>query len=281
MPNLRFMFLGDIVGQSGCAMVQKWIPKLKEKYKFDGLIVNGENSSNRGKGIGPKLVQFFKDCGVDIITSGNHIFQKKEIFETLNERNDIIRPANYPAQCPGKGFAIFEKNNFSIAVINLQGQIFMHQHLDSPFRTVESILTFLRTKTNIIFVDFHAEATSEKQVMGLFLDGKVSAVLGTHTHVQTADEKIMPGGTAFISDLGFCGAQHSVIGDKYDIILRHFLTQMPAKFEVEIKGPMVLFGAIVDVDTNSGKALKIERVKVVDDEIQEMLKSDKTPSRSP
>jgi len=276
MPkNLRVVFLGDIVGQPGCLMLQKWAAKLKEQHKADALIVNGENACNSGKGISPRLVRLFKECGVDVITSGNHIWYKREIYTTLNEREDILRPANYPSDCPGKGYTIFEVQDCSVAVINLQGTIFMKEKLAPPLRTVESLLTFLQSKTNIIFVDFHAEATSEKQCMAFFLDGKVSGVFGTHTHVQTSDERILPKGTAFITDVGSTGAMNSVIGDKFDIIVRHFLTQMPIKFEVETVGPMALCGVVVEVDPETGKTCKIERIRLVDEEIQELLKKDK------
>lgn len=281
MPNLRFMFLGDLIGFPGRALIQKWVPQLKEKHNVDGVIVNGENSSNRGKGITPGNVKFLKECGVDVITSGNHIWFKKEIYPILNERNDIVRPANYPSSCPGKGYTFFEVQNYSVAIINLQGLIFMRDHIENPLKVVESILTFIKSKTNIIFIDFHAEATSEKQLLATFLDGQVSGVLGTHTHVQTADERILPGGTAFISDLGCCGALNSVIGDRFNIILSHFLTQMPAKFEVETTGPMAIHGVVVEVDSKTGVAVKIERIKVIDDEIQETLKAEKGSTRSP
>ena len=274
MQSLRFLFLGDAIGKPGRELAQKWIPKLKKEHKIDGVIINGENSSNRGKEITPGIVKAFKECGVNVVTSGNHIFYKKDIYSTLNERDDIIRPANYPSDCPGKGFTIFELNGSKVAIINVQGLIFMQQHLDNPIKTVESLLTFLKSKAKIIFIDFHAEATSEKKLFATFFDGQVSGVLGTHTHVQTADERILPGGTAFISDLGSCGAVNSVIGDKYDIILRQFLTQMPAKFEVETTGPMEIRGVIVEVDTKSGKAIKIERISVIDDEIQYQLKDE-------
>ena len=272
MQNLRFLFLGDIIGKPGRELIQKWVPELKKEHNIDGVIVNGENSSNKGKGITPGIVKAFKECGVNVITSGNHIFYKKDIYSTLNERDDIIRPANYPSDCPGKGFSIFEVNGFYVAVINVQGLIFMQQHLDNPIKTVESLLTFLKSKTEIIFIDFHAEATSEKKILATFFDGQVSAVLGTHTHVQTADERILPKGTAFISDLGSCGAINSIIGDKSDIIIRQFLTQMPAKFEVETTGPMAINGVIVEVDSKTGKAIKIERFNLIDNEIQYQLK---------
>jgi len=265
--RLRVLLVGDVVGQLGCAMFQKYVPKLKREYEIDAIIVNGENSHSMGRGITPNIVNFFKHNGADVITSGNHIWARKEIIPYLGQNNDLLRPANFPGICPGTGVTTFKFKEFTIGVINIQGRIFMNQHLDCPFRTVESILTFLRSKTKIIFVDFHAETTSEKMGMGYFLDGKVSAVVGTHTHVQTADERILPGGTAYITDLGMSGALNSMIGMKKDPIIQNFLSQMPVKFEVDTNPPAFLCAVIVDVDIETGKAVDIQRVRMEDDEI--------------
>jgi 2',3'-cyclic-nucleotide 2'-phosphodiesterase len=268
MNTLRFLFIGDIIGQPGVTIFQRWASRLKEQHKIDAIIVNGENSAKNGKGIMPKLVDIFKNQGVSVITTGNHVFDHKEIFAMMSERDDLIRPANLPPGCPGKGYTFFQVQGQTVAIINLHGRVFTRETLDCPFRTVESLLTFIKTKTNLVFVDFHAEATSEKSAMGLFLDGKVSGVLGTHTHVQTADERVLPQGTAFITDLGCCGALNSIIGFDKDLALPRFITHLQmGKFVVEIKGPVALCGAWVEVDAQTGKALKIERVSVVDETI--------------
>ena len=263
---LRFMFIGDVVGVPGQTVFQKWAPRLKDKHKIDAIVVNGENSAKNGKGITPKLMEFFKHCGVSVVTSGNHIWQNREIYSYLDEKSDLIRPANYPSACPGKGYSLFEVNGHMVVVINLQGRVFMREDLECPFKTIESLLIFLQTKTNIIFVDFHAEATSEKHILAYFLDGKVSGIFGTHTHVQTADERILAGGSGYITDLGFCGAVNSAIGMKADTVLQRFLTQMPTRFSVEDNPPFQISGVWVEVDIKSGKTLKIERINVVDEE---------------
>ncbi len=265
--TLHIMFLGDIVGDPGCEAIKKWVPRLKEKYTLDVVIANCENASSNGKGISRKRVETLKESGIDILTSGNHIWNKKEIYAVLDERNDFIRPANYPSQCPGKGYCFWNVKGETIAVLNLQGNVFMDKHLDCPFKTALSLLTFLKSKANIIIVDFHAEATSEKQCLGIYLDGQVSAVLGTHTHVQTADERILPKGTAFITDAGHCGPLDSVIGNKFDSVSRLFLMQMPTRFEVEDKGAVVISGVFFKINTKNGKALEVKKLRIVDTDI--------------
>ncbi len=264
--KLRFMFLGDIMGHTGQAIFQKWNNKLKKKYHIDAVIVNGENAAKNGKGIAPKEMEFFNDNGVNVVTSGNHVWKDKKIYNYLEEHIDLIRPANYPPSCPGKGHTIFEVKGAQVGVVNLQGRSFMHDHLDCPFRTMESILTYLSLKTNIIFVDFHAETTAEKQTLASLLDGKITGFLGTHTHVQTSDERILPKGTAFITDLGFCGAFNSIIGMEPEAVVYKFTTQMPARFIVEKKPPYIIGGVCVEVDVQSGEALSIERIKIIDEE---------------
>ena len=271
---LRFMFIGDLVGDPGLALFQKWIPKLQEKYKADAVIVNGENAAKNGNGLTPNIVDILKNHGASVITTGNHAFDHKNIYNAFQERNDLLRPLNYPAECPGKGYALFEMQGHTVAVINLHGRIFVKDLLDCPFRAVESLLTFLRHKTNLIFVDFHGEATSEKRAMGLFLDGKVSGFYGTHTHVQTADEYVQPQGTSYITDLGCCGALNSVIGFQLDGVLKKFMIhQKFGKFIVEHRGPMVLCGVFVEVDAKTGKSLKIERIRIIDNEITNQLEA--------
>lgn len=261
------MFLGDIVGEPGIAMLTKWAPKLREKHKIDMIVVNGENSAKNGRGITPEIIEILKDAGVSVITSGNHVWANKKIMDSFDTHRILLRPANYPSACPGRGYTLVTVNNVQVAIVNLQGRVFMHEDLDCPFRTVESLLSLLKTKTNIIFVDFHAEATSEKQAMRYFLDGKVSGIYGTHTHVQTADERILQSGTSYITDIGFSGAQNSALGVDQKIILDRFLHQMPVHFKVEKKGPMEMHGIWVEVDTQTGKSLHIERIAFVDEDI--------------
>lgn len=264
--TLRFMFIGDIVGLSGLEVFKRQVPVLKKKYSIDSIIVNGENCSKNGKGISVKVVESLRSVGVDVITSGNHIWQNREIYDFLNKTEILLRPANYSSQCPGKGYVLYTVKNQTVAIINLQGRGFMRDHIDCPFRKVESLLTLLRSKTKIIFVDFHAETTAEKQALANFLDGRISGFVGTHTHVQTADERILPIGTAYITDLGFCGAMNSVIGMEKDIIIKKFMTQLPARFKTENKPPFELNGVWIEVDSVSGKAIKIERIKIIDEQ---------------
>lgn len=265
--KLRVLIIGDVVGRLGCSMFKKHVSILKDKYSINSVIVNGENSHQSGKGITPSLVQFFKNNGANVVTSGNHIWARKEIYPYLNENSDLLRPANFPKSCPGVGVTTFNCGSFVIGVINLQGRIFMREMLEDPFKTAESLLAYLKPKTNIIFVDFHAEATSEKNGMGYFLDGRVTCLYGTHSHVQTSDERILTDGTAYISDVGMAGALNSMIGMKKGSILQSFLTQMPTRFEVDENPPALLNGILVDLDPYSGKAQAIERIKIIDENI--------------
>lgn len=265
--TLRIMFLGDLMGPPGLAMFEKWATRLKEKHKIDLVVVNGENAAKNGRGISPEIVEQLQAAGAQVITSGNHIWANKKIYDFINESKVLLRPANYPAGCPGKGYAIVEVHGVSVAIVNIQGRVFMHEDLDCPFRTIESLLTLLKSKTNIIFVEFHAEATSEKQAMRHFLDGKVTGLYGTHTHVQTSDEMILPSGTSYLTDLGFSGARYSALGVQSQIVLDRFLTQMPVFFKLEQNGPMVTNGVWVEVDVATGKTVRIERINVIDEEI--------------
>ena len=267
MNKLRVLLIGDVVGSTGRTMFQKHIDRIRKTYNINAIIVNGENSAN-GRGITTRIVRFFKHNGVDVITSGNHIWYCREIYLYLDQNTDLLRPANFPSAAPGVGVTTFACENQVIGVINLQGRVFMRDLVDCPFRTVESILTYLKNKTDIIFVDFHAEATSEKMAMGHFLDGKVSGVVGTHTHVQTSDERILSDGTAFITDLGMSGSLNSMLGMKKEPIIHNFLTQVPVKFSVETSLPVIMNGVWIEVDTNTGKAIRIERVQIIDDELQ-------------
>jgi metallophosphoesterase (TIGR00282 family) len=269
MTYIRILCIGDVVGAIGRAMLHKYISLIKADKKIDFVLVNGENSSDRGRGITPRIVTSFKNSGVDIVTSGNHIWQEREIYGYLQQNQDLLRPANFISSNPGSGYALVPCKDSLVAVINLQGRIFMKEHVECPFKTLDTILSYVRHKTKIIVIDFHAEASSEKIGLGLYSDGNVSAVVGTHTHVATADERILPKGTAFVTDLGMVGAQNSMLGMKKDSIIRHLITQMPVKFEVETANPIIMTGVIIDIDINSGHAIHIERIKYVDSNIYE------------
>lgn len=266
--SVRVLLLGDVCAAPGRAMFQKYSAQLREQYKADALIVNGENSASNGKGITSRIMHFFKHNGAQVVTSGNHIWAQKEIYQYLKDHKDLLRPANFPSGCPGVGVTTFEVGSVTIGVINLQARTFMREFVNCPFRTADSLLTYLKPRTNIILVDFHGEATSEKMGLAYYLDGQVSAVVGTHTHVLTNDERILPGGTAYITDLGMAGALNSMIGMKKEPILHNLITQMPVKFEVETQGPMHLTGVCVEIDISTGKALSIEPIKVIDYDIQ-------------
>jgi 2',3'-cyclic-nucleotide 2'-phosphodiesterase len=256
--KIKALVLGDIVGQPGCRAIFISLKTLIKEHKADFVVINGENAAD-GFGITPEIASQIFASGANVITSGNHIWQKNEIYPMLNSDSPILRPANYPASAPGKGSVILDIKGTKIAVLNLQGRK-NFGNLDCPFRTGVDHYKKLKNKAKIIIVDFHAESVDEKEALGLYLDGKVSAVLGTHTHIQTADERILPGGTAYISDLGMTGPSESVIGSDYTISVRRSLTQMPLKHEVA-NNPAVLSGVILDLDTDTGKCLGIKRFK--------------------
>ncbi|TET06591.1 TIGR00282 family metallophosphoesterase [Candidatus Dependentiae bacterium] len=267
MDQIKVLLLGDIVGVPGCTIFQKHIDRLRNEHTIDAVIVNGENAATDGLGITQKLVRFFRHNGVDVVTSGNHVWNKKEIYDYLNEHHDLLRPANYPSGVPGVGITTFKCKEHLVAVINLQGRVFMRENLDCPFRTAQTLLTILKEQTKLIFIDFHAEATAEKLGLGYFLDGQITGMVGTHTHVLTADECIFSQGTAYISDLGMAGALNSMIGMKKNILIQRFLTQLPVRFVVETEGPFIMTGVLITADTRTGKATEIKRITVVDDDI--------------
>ena len=261
---MRILFVGDIVGKPGRQAIHEILRKVIKDHQIDFTIANGENAAG-GMGITPSIALEMLDEGVDVLTSGNHIWAKKEIIPFLNEENRILRPANYPPQVPGRGMGIFQSGNGQkVGVLNLEGRVFM-RHLDCPFRVGEKEIETLWEETNIIIVDFHAEATSEKMAMGWFLNGKVSAVLGTHTHVQTSDERILNGGTAYITDVGMTGPLASVIGIRKQVALERLLTQIPWKFDVATE-EIELQGVVIEVDPKTGKSKNIQRIKVPIDE---------------
>lgn len=264
MESIRVLFVGDVVGEPGQAVVARHLPELIKKHAIDMTVLNGENSSNQGRGITPKIAQAFYKDGVNVITTGNHIWFRREIYPYLDEQPNLLRPANYPSGVPGRGVTTLTIKGHTVAVINLQGRVFMREHTECPFKTADSLLTYLKDKTNLIFVDYHAEATSEKVGLAYYLAGRISGLVGTHTHVQTADERIIPGGTGYITDLGMVGALNSMLGMQKDAIIQHFLTQLPVKFTVELNPPYVLSGVIMEVDTQTGNTIAIDRIRLID-----------------
>ena len=255
---MKILFIGDTVAQAGRSIVHQHLRRLQEEYGVDLTILNCENAAG-GAGITPKIADEFFDWGVDVLTSGNHIWDKKEIFRYLNDNSRILRPANYPPDNPGRGKVVVKtRSGDEVAVLNLQGRVFMPD-TDDPFRVADRELADLPAQVKVVFVDLHAEATSEKIAMGWYLDGRVSAVIGTHTHIPTADETILPGGTAYQTDAGMTGPFMSVIGVMKEIALRRFLTQIPERFESASQDAR-LNGVLIDVDASTGKARSIERV---------------------
>ncbi|SFA76384.1 hypothetical protein SAMN04488072_101458 [Lentibacillus halodurans] len=260
---MKILFIGDVTGSPGREMVKTYLPKLKEKYRPNMTIINGENAA-AGKGITQKVYKQLLEWGAHVITMGNHTWDKKEIFEFIDDANNLIRPANFPEDTPGKGITFININGTEAAVINVQGRTFLPA-IDDPFRKMDELIEAAKKRTNIIFVDFHAEATSEKQALGWYLDGKVSAVAGTHTHIQTADERILPNGTAYITDVGMTGPYDAILGTERETVIKKFLTGLPVRFEIDTKGRAQLNGLLITVDEKTGSALNIERILVNDD----------------
>ncbi len=256
---MRILFIGDIVGSPGREMVTKHLAEIVARERADVVIINGENSA-AGFGITPKIAEELLALGADVITGGNHSWDRKEILEYIPNEPRLLRPANFP-KSPGRGLYVgTSRGGVRYAVLNLQGRVFMTQ-LDDPFRTADAELARIPPDVKIIFVDMHAEATSEKQAMGWYLDGRVSVVVGTHTHVATADERVLPNGTAFITDVGMSGPHESVIGMDRAAMVKRFLDSMPTKFEVAI-GDVRINGVIAEVDESTGRARSIARVRV-------------------
>jgi len=257
---MRILFIGDIVGKPGRRAIDRVLAKVVAENGIEFTIANGENAAG-GMGITPDIALEMLDKGVDVLTSGNHIWAKREIMPFLSEESRLLRPANYPANVPGRGMGVFQAaNGQSVGVLNLEGRVFM-KSLECPFRVGEKGIERLKEETKIVIVDFHAEATSEKMALGWFLNGKASAVLGTHTHIQTSDEKILSEGTAYITDAGMTGPTDSVIGIRKEVALGRFLTQIPWKFDVATEG-VVLQGVVLEVDEGTGRSQKIQRVRV-------------------
>jgi metallophosphoesterase (TIGR00282 family) len=254
---LKLLFLGDVVGEPGRRAVIETVPKLKETRGIDFVVVNGENAAN-GRGITPKITIDLLRAGIAVITSGDHIWDQKEIVPYIDTEPRLLRPLNYPPNTPGAGSIILDTAKGKVAVINVQCRTFMNPPLENPFLAMEAEIARVRSETPIIFVDVHGETTSDKIAMGRFLDGRVSAVCGTHTHTQTADEQVFPGGTAFICDAGMCGPYVSCLGREIDPIIQRFLTGRPVLYPVA-RGPVKLHGAVIEIDETTGRAHSIER----------------------
>jgi len=257
---MNILFIADIVGRPGRRAVSELLPEIISQNSIQICIANGENAAG-GFGLTEEVATELHKYGVDVITSGNHLWDKKEIIPYLKEDPFLLRPANYPPQVPGRGWTVFRSSQgLPVGVINLQGRVFI-QDIDCPFRTADKILEKLRQETRLIVVDVHAEATSEKIALGWYLDGRVSVVIGTHTHVQTADESILPEGTAYITDAGMTGPHQSIIGVKKEPVLERFLTQMPTRFETAT-GDVKLCGVVVAIDEETGRAESIKRIRL-------------------
>jgi metallophosphoesterase (TIGR00282 family) len=255
---LTILFLGDIVGEPGRAAVIAQLPRLKESHAVDFVIVNGENAAG-GRGITSRITIDLLRAGVSVITTGDHIWDQKEIIGFIDTEPRLLRPLNYPYGAPGGGSIVLETAKGPIGVINIQARTFMQPLLENPFSVLERAVATMRQQTPVIFVDAHGETTSERIAIGRFLDGKVSAVVGTHTHVQTSDEQIFPGGTAFLCDAGMCGPTNSILGREIDSIVNRFISNLPAPFPVA-RGDVRLCGVIVRIDESTGRAAHIERV---------------------
>jgi metallophosphoesterase (TIGR00282 family) len=258
VKSLNVLCIGDIFGEPGRKALAHFLPRLRAELEVDLVVANVENAA-AGFGVTPSLARGFLGGGIDVMTSGNHIWDRKEIIEYIVKENLLLRPANYPAGTPGVGSVVVKAGAHRVGVLNLQGRVFMSP-IDCPFATADAEVARLRAETSIIVVDMHGEATSEKQAIGWYLDGRVSAVVGSHSHVQTADERLLPGGTAFLTDLGITGPFDSVIGVDKELAIQRFRTGMPNRFE-PATGRVRVQGALVRIDPESGRAIGIERVQ--------------------
>ncbi|HEY8021977.1 MAG TPA: TIGR00282 family metallophosphoesterase [Thermoanaerobaculia bacterium] len=257
---MRLLFVGDVMGKPGRRALAALLPRLVDQHRADYVVVNVENSAG-GYGVTPEVLAELAELPIDCYTTGNHVWDKKEGVEILDREPNLLRPANYPDGNPGKGLHLGETAaGIPVATINLEGRVFMNS-LESPFLVADRLIASLAGKAKVVFVDFHADATSEKQALGFYLDGRVSAVVGTHTHVPTADERVLPKGTAFLTDAGMTGPYESIIGMRVDKVLKRFLLQTHASFEVA-KRDVRLAGAVIDVDESTGRARGIERLLI-------------------
>jgi metallophosphoesterase (TIGR00282 family) len=256
---MNILIIGDIVGKPGRHAVHNSLARVRADYSIDFIVANGENLAN-GTGIQPDSFRNLVDMGVDVVTSGNHVFSKKEVREILGKDPRLLRPHNYPSENPGSGLGVFDCKGVPVAVLNLMGRVYMYA-IDCPFKCADRAIDQVNGKAKVVIVDMHCEATSEKRAMGYYLDGRVSSVTGTHTHIMTADEEILPGGTAYLTDIGMSGSAKSLIGMKPGPILQRFLTGAPTRFEVSEELPYLFQAAVVTVDPENGKATKIERIR--------------------
>ncbi len=262
---MKILFIGDVVGSPGRSMIQEYLPILKKKYRPTITIINGENAAN-GKGITEKIYRNFLELGAQAVTLGNHAWDNRDVFEFIDRAKYLVRPANFPEGTPGTGIVYVTCNEMEVAVINLQGRTFLPA-IECPFKTADRLIEEARKRTQLIFVDFHGEATSEKQALGWYLDGRVTAVVGTHTHVQTADERILPKGTGYLTDVGMTGPYDGILGVEKEAVIKKFLTSLPVRFEVS-SGRTQLSAVLLDVSPTTGKATKIERILINDDHIE-------------
>ena len=255
---MKLLFVGDIVGKPGRQMLARGLDRLVDRHQIDLVVANGENAAG-GFGLTAEVLRELFKLGVDVVTTGNHVWDKREIVDVLARERALLRPANYPQGSPGLGHGVFSTpGGIKVGILNLEGRVFM-SNLDCPFAAADQLVEELRQQTPVIFVDFHAEATSEKLALSWHLDGRVSAVAGTHTHVQTADERVLPGGTACITDVGMTGSWDSIIGMDQQAVIQKFRTQMPSRFEVAKKNP-ILCAVVFDIDEATGKARQVERI---------------------
>ncbi len=257
-PHLRILVLGDLIGTSGRLLVQRVLRPLRKQYAIDLVIANGENSFG-GRGITVATAEDMVSAGVDVITTGNHVWRGKDIVEALTGRLPIVRPLNYPAGAPGRGWLTVQVGDTRVTVVNAIGRIFL-EPLDDPFAAIARLLDAPPAALGAVIVDFHAEATSEKRALGWYLDGRVAAVVGTHTHVPTADAQVLPKGTAYVTDLGMCGPRHSVIGMAIGPSVERFVTGRPTRYEVAEGGPLDLNAVVIEIDRATGRAASIRRV---------------------
>ncbi|WP_413627154.1 TIGR00282 family metallophosphoesterase [Fructilactobacillus vespulae] len=260
---MRLLFVGDVVGNLGMKMVEQYLPLLKKDLKPQVTIVNGENVTKVGRGINEKLFKQLMNAGADVVTLGNHAWNNEEIFSFIDDTKKLIRPLNYPGKdVPGNGYCQLNVNGTQVAIINLQGRIFMEE-TDDPFAEIDRLVEQLKKdQVKVIFVDMHAETTSEKKAMALYLDGKISALVGTHTHVQTSDAHVLNKGTAFLTDVGMTGPDDGVIGMEYEPVIKRFLTSRPSRFTVEENGSKVLSACLIDVDNQTGLAKAIKPILI-------------------
>ena len=260
--RMRILFIGDIVGKVGRQAISDYLPKLKQKFHPTVTIVNAENAAH-GKGLTEKIYKQLLREGVDFMTMGNHTYGQRQIYDFIDDANRMVRPANFPEEAPGVGMRFIQINADKLAIINLQGRSFM-QDIDDPFKKADELVEQAQKETNYIFVDFHAETTSEKNAMGWYLDGRVSTVVGTHTHIQTSDDRVLPHGTGYITDVGMTGFYDGILGIQRDEVIKRFITSLPQRHVVPDTGRAVLSGVVVDYDSQ-GRTKHIERVLINDD----------------